>query len=223
MSDEEDFMGGGSKTFPFDTVGDSITGRILSISKRQQTDMQTNELAFWADGKPKLMYSFQLQTKIREDEDDDGIRVINVRWKSQEAVQKAVKLAGAKKPEVGGILTLNFTGEGVATQRGFSKPKFWSSVYIPPDPSASFMEHQDMDAPDERTLGLGARSGSIQQARNVDHYGQPQDTDAPAWAQPQAGITPAQRAVMDRANANAQAAVDRLGANTQAERQKYGF
>jgi hypothetical protein len=226
MGDEDAFMGGGSKTFPFDTVGDSITGRILSIKQRQQTDMQTNELAFWPDGKPKMMFTIELQTKIREDEEDDGIRTINVRWKSQEAVQKAVKLSGAKKPEVGGILTLTFTGEGVATQRGFSKPKFWSANYVPPDPSASFMDHQNMPAPDERTLGIGARSGSLTQARNVDHQGRPQDTDAPDWAQPQ-GITTDQRALMDRKNNSAQAAMDRLGSagglSPEAERQKYGF
>lgn len=192
MGDEDAFMGGGSKTFPFDTVGDEVTGRILSIQQRQQTDMKTNEPAFWGDGKPKMMFTITLQTKIREDEDDDGVRTINVRWKSQEAVQKAVKMAGAKKPEIGGILTMKFTGEGVPSQKGFSKPKFWSAQYVPPDPSASFMD----DGP-QAQASIGAREGT-RQARNVDHYGQPQSQDAPDWAQPTARATDAQIAAAER-------------------------
>lgn len=205
MGDEDAFMGGGSKTFPFDTVGDEVTGRIISIQQRQQTDMKTNEPAFWGDGKPKMMFTIALQTNIREDEDDDGVRTINVRWKSQEAIQKAVKLAGAKKPEVGGILTMKFTGEGVATQKGFNKPKFWSAHYIPPDASASFMDgpsgadaHGDAYQPQPQ---VGAREGG-RQARNVDHYGQPQSQQAPDWAQPQARATDAQIAAAERLRPN---------------------
>ncbi len=185
-------MGGGSKTFPFDTVGDEVTGRILSIEQRQQTDMQSGEPAIWKDGKPKMMFTISLQTKIREDEDDDGVRTINVRWKSQEAVQKAVKMAGAKKPEIGGILTMKFTGEGVPSQKGFSKPKFWSAQYVPPDPSASFMDDSQ-----QAQASIGAREGT-RQARNVDHYGQPQSQDAPDWAQPSARATDAQIASAER-------------------------
>lgn len=193
MGDEDAFMGGGSKTFPFDTVGDEVTGRIISIQQRQQTDMKTNEPAFWTDGKPKMMFTVALQTNVREDEDDDGVRTINLRWKSLEVCQKAVKVAGAKKPEVGGILTLKFTGEGVATQKGFNKPKFWSAHYIPPDASASFMDGGDPQG----EAYVQSREGG-RQVRNVDHYGQPQSQDAPDWAQPQARATDAQIAAAER-------------------------
>jgi hypothetical protein len=205
VGDEDAFMGGGAKTFPFDTVGDEVTGRILSIEQRQQTDMQTKEPAFWKDGKPKMMFTFTLQTKLREEEDDDGVRTINVRWKSQDAIKAAVKASGAKKPEVGGILTMKFTGEGVATERGFSKPKFWAAHYIPPDPSTGFMDDHD-EAPRAQ---VGTREG-VRQARNVDHYGQPQSQDAPAWAQPQARATDAQIAAAERLR-------------PQGEREKFGY
>lgn len=217
MGAEDDFMGGGSKTFPFEHPGDTVTGIILDITQRQQTDMDTGAPSFWPDGKPKMMFTIELQTKIREDADDDGVRVINVRWKSLQAVQKAVKAAGAKKPERGGELSMRFTSEDPVTKRGFNAPRNWDAHYVPPDASTSFMSEQ---APAQAPLG--ARDG-VRQARNVDHQGQPQSQEAPAWAQPQAALTETQSAAMERLRRSQEHGQSRLSTVAEDERQKFGY
>ena len=42
-NEQDDFMGGGFKTFPFDNVGDRVAGVVVQTPvKEQQRDMVTN-------------------------------------------------------------------------------------------------------------------------------------------------------------------------------------
>jgi hypothetical protein len=172
----DDFMGGGAKSFPFDNPGDTVTGKILSIKKRQQTDMKTGEPKVWANGDPRWMYTITLQTDLREDEFDDGQRTINVKWKSQRAVQDAVRAAGGKKPEIGGLLSLKYVRDGAA-ERGQVPPKEWAAMYRLPE----------INQADEFMSGPPAPAPSRQpEQRMADHHGNPQG-EPPAWAQPPQG------------------------------------
>lgn len=148
-----DFLfGGGAKAFPFDNMGDSVTGEIMHMEKRQQTDLQTGQLAFWDDGNPKMMLVVKLQTDLRDDEDDDGERSVYLRGgnptavkgegtSSLAAVRDAVKKAkSANGIEMGAVLTLTYSGEGKASNRGFNAPKLYTAVYKPPSMAVNLDE-----------------------------------------------------------------------------------
>ena len=137
-------MGTGVKAFPFEQIGDSVTGVILEMKKTQQTDMETNEPVFWNNGDPKMMLRVTLQTELNDSADDEGQRSVYLRGGNYDAVKgkgssgltavkDAVKRSGTDKGiEIGGRLTLAHTGLGQAKNKGFNPPKLYSAEYVPP-------------------------------------------------------------------------------------------
>jgi hypothetical protein len=152
MSDDiKDFvMGSGAKAFAFDSIGDRVTGTIVSMQKRQQTDMQSGEPAFWTNGDPKMMLQVTLETDLRESAEDEGMRNVYLRGgnyipskgkgtSSLNAVRDAVKRAGADMPTIGATLMLEFTGEAKAAGKGFAA-KLYSADYKAPSYSVDLDE-----------------------------------------------------------------------------------
>lgn len=133
-------MGGGGKSAKFETHGATITGTVARMPElRQQTDMKTGEAEAWPNGDPKMQLVVALQTSELDpaDPDDDGVRNLYVKGsvkaesKSMHAaVKEAVRRAGAKGLEVGGTLTVTYTGDGVSTTRGFDPPKQYEATYV---------------------------------------------------------------------------------------------
>ncbi len=138
-----DLASGGSASFPFQSVGDSVTGKILNLEELQQTDLQTGEVKTFTNGQPMMMYRVELQTNLRDGEMDDGVRSVYLKGSkkpeshsSLAAVLQAVLTAtGRAALTVGGTLTLTYTGDGVAKGRGFSAPKQYSAQYAAPSVS----------------------------------------------------------------------------------------
>lgn len=140
----EFLMGSGAKAFDFGEMGARVKGVIVAMQKRQQTDMQTGDPAFWANGDPKYMLQVSLQTELQESNDDEGLRAVYLRGgnyvpvkgkgtSSLNAVKDAVKRAGASKGlEIGGTLTLEYSGEAKASSKGFNPPKLYTADYAPP-------------------------------------------------------------------------------------------
>lgn len=134
--------GDGAGAFPFDKIGDSITGQIADLEEVQQTNMDDNTPAVWADGKPKMMYRVTLKTALRsgEDPNDDGTRSVYLRGSkkadsksSLAAVLGAVKAAtGGTDLKVGGTLSLTYASDGIASQRGWNPPKQYTATYAAP-------------------------------------------------------------------------------------------
>lgn len=152
MSDEiNDFlMGGTGKAFDFGAIGDTVKGVIVDMKKRQQTDFQTGAPLFWNDGSPKMMLMISLQTDIQDSEDDEGIRNVYLRGgnftalkgkgtSSLVAVKDAVKKSG-KPIEIGGTLTLQYSGEGPAPAKGMNPSKLYTASYQPPSYSVELDE-----------------------------------------------------------------------------------
>jgi len=133
---------GGAKSFPFEKMGDMVTGEIVDAVKRQQTSLDTGVPQFWDDGKPKMMIVITLQTDLREDADDDGLRTVYLRGgnyqvaegkgtSSHRAVQEAVKKSGSKKGiELGATLSLAWTGNG-PKKGGLNPAKLYSAAFKP--------------------------------------------------------------------------------------------
>jgi hypothetical protein len=132
-------MGGGTRSAKFEHPGDKISGEILSVETKQQTDLKDGSPKFWDNGDPMWQVVVTLQTEQRDpdDADDDGKRAIYVKGSMKyastaKAIADAVRTAGAKTLEVGGTLAVAYTGDGEATSRGFNPPKLYSAAYKAP-------------------------------------------------------------------------------------------
>lgn len=156
-------LGGGGKSAKFENVGDTIKGVICAQPEmRQQTDIKTGLPTTWDDGQPKMQLVVKLQTELREDADDDGVRNLYIaggfkRMSLQKAVAEAVKAAKAKGLEVGGTLAVKFTGEEPASTRGFNPAKLYMAKYEPPT-AASAAEFLGTTEPVADAAALGASS-----------------------------------------------------------------
>lgn len=135
-----DLNAGGSASYSFETIGDSVTGRVVNLEELQQTDLQTGQPKTFDNGQPMMMYRVELQTRQRDTDDDDGVRSVYLKGSkkpesqsSLAAVLAAVKAAtGRFNLSVGGTLTLAYIGDGVAKNRGFNAPKLYSAQYQAP-------------------------------------------------------------------------------------------
>jgi hypothetical protein len=135
ISAEEFLMGGGIPSAKFDTIGTTVSGTIATRPEVvQQTDLDTGEPKFWNDGKPMMQLAVTIQTELRDPEipDDDGKRKFYVKAKLLEAVRAAIRTAGAKGLDVGGVLTVAYVADGEVKKRGHNPPKIYSATYQPP-------------------------------------------------------------------------------------------
>lgn len=148
MSDSLD-LGGEGNAFPFEEIGDKVTGKIVSLEVQQQTDLDTGEVKTWQNGQPMTMVRVELQTRIKDSRTDDGVRSVYVRGSkkpesqsSMAAVLGAVKEAtGTNQLQVGGTLTLEFIDEEAPKKRGWNGRKLYAAVYEAP--SVDLDEEQD--------------------------------------------------------------------------------
>ena len=137
-------LGGAAKAFEFENIGDTVTGVITDMKKRQQTDFQSGAPLFWNDGSPRMVLAITLKTELNESEDDEGLRNVYLRGgnftaskgkgtSSLVAVKDAVKRSGAADGiQVGGKLTLQYSGEGPAPSKGMNPSKLYTASYQAP-------------------------------------------------------------------------------------------
>lgn len=117
MSNAQDFlMGGGVKSAKFMGRNNPVQLTITQEPEvRQQTDYNTKEPKFFKNGDPMMQLVVTGTTDQRdpEDTDDDGTRAFYVKGKQlTSVVRDAVKAAGAKGIQVGGVLTLTWVSGG---------------------------------------------------------------------------------------------------------------
>ena len=136
-TNSNDFLlGGGSASARFDVVGDTVTGTITNQEVRQQTDIATGEPLVWANGDPRMQLLVTLQTALRDDDDDDGLRTLYVKGSKKagsrslhDAVASAVRAASSKGLEDGGTLTVKYVGDEPSQTRGFNPRKLYEATY----------------------------------------------------------------------------------------------
>lgn len=142
-------LGGGSKSWSADQIGDKISGRIRLVERRQQRQMDGGGLQTWDDGSPKMLTYIELETDLRDDNDDDGVRALyakggrnfeasNGSGTSMEvAIAEAVKAAGCTSIDEGGTLAVQHTGTSKPTSRGYAPAKLYRAQYKAPVSSVS--------------------------------------------------------------------------------------
>lgn len=140
--DPNDFLfAGGSKSAKFEDVGDTIKGTVVTAEVAQQTDPDGN-LKTWNDGSPVMQLIVTLQTDLKDDDDDDGTRRLYAKGGNFTAasgkgssmlvaIREAVKKAGAKSLDAGGVLTVQHSGLGTKAKASFNAPKLYVAKYEP--------------------------------------------------------------------------------------------
>jgi hypothetical protein len=144
----DDFlMGGGVPSAKFPSVGTTVSGRITERpTVEQQRNYEDDKPKFWDDGKPMMQLVVTISTNERDPEnpEDDGTRRLYVKGYMKTAVAGAVRQAGARGLEVGGVLSVTYSGDGEKKNPKFNAPKLFTAQYTPaaaaelnaPDPVA---------------------------------------------------------------------------------------
>ncbi|ALJ19565.1 hypothetical protein [Microbacterium sp. No. 7] len=143
----DDLLKGGGKSAKFDNPGDSVTGKVLSVTTRQATDFDSGKPTFWDNGDPQMQAVIELQTALREDAEDDGRRSVYIKmWGGQrKALQKAAREAG-RSPQEGDTFTATFTGFGPKPDRGFP-PKVYVYTIVKGSPLDAALAEPQAAAP----------------------------------------------------------------------------
>lgn len=132
-----DALKGGAKTAKFDQIGRTWSGPLTGIEKRQATNFDTSKPEFWDDGNPKEQYVISIQTDLREDENDDGIRAVYIKdWGDQKKALRAALQAFGGTPSNGDIFTATYYADGEKPQRGFA-PKLYKYEFQKVNPLAA--------------------------------------------------------------------------------------
>ena len=134
MGTLDDLLSGGGKSFKFDTVGTSVTGTITSIEVKQKTEYGTGKALTWDDGRPQEQIVVGVQTDVRDDGDDDGIRTVYIKgWGDPLKAFRAAAAELGRKPRIGDIFTATYTGNGAA-KPGMTPPKVFAFRIQPGTP-----------------------------------------------------------------------------------------
>ena len=126
----------GGKAFPFNEIGDKVSGTIKLIERRQQTSFENNTPLFWDNGDPRMLTYIELETDLRDDDDDDGVRALYCKGgnfepaegsglSAERAIVEAAKKAGLKEIDPGMKLHVAFTGRAKPTTRGYQPAKLF--------------------------------------------------------------------------------------------------
>jgi hypothetical protein len=118
MADANDMlMSGGIPWLSFKEKGVTYTGKVMSFTARQSRDFESGDLAWWdkEQTQPKEEVVITLQTDLFDPEvdGDTGARQLVVPKGSARmaAVRSAIRSAGASGIEVGGTITITYTGD----------------------------------------------------------------------------------------------------------------
>lgn len=152
MSAFDFFAPRASHSWKFTTPGDTHTGTITEVSDaRQATEYGSNELAYWDKERtrPKMQVAVTLDTTERDPQDanDTGKRTL---WVVEDgrsgsilsAIRQAVHQAGAGTIDIGGQLTVTFSGFDPNSKNPANPRKIYSASYVPPAPAGGMFTNQ---------------------------------------------------------------------------------
>lgn len=192
MSASDFFAPRASHSWKFTNPGDTHTGTITEVGDaRQATEFGSNEPAYWDREKtrPKMQVAVTLDTTERDPQDanDTGKRTL---WVVEDgrsgsilsAIRQAVHQAGAGTIDIGGQLTVAFSGFDPNSKNPANPRKIYSASYVPPAPAGGMFTSQAPAQPVAQPAAAPAPAAPAAPAQPV----------APAPAQPvPAPATPA--------------------------------
>lgn len=137
-------FGGGTPAAQFKSPGDTFAGPITKLEAVQarkfgKDNKPTDELDTWPNGDPKMQAVVTLRTDHRDPSDpsDEGDRKVYIASRfMQAAVREAVKRAGKRSLDIGGILRVTFTHEERQAESGLNA-KMYEVDYTPVSAAAA--------------------------------------------------------------------------------------
>lgn len=152
MSAFDFFAPRASHSWKFTNPGDTHTGTITEVSDaRQATEYGSNEPAYWDKERtrPKMQVAVTLDTTERDPQDsnDTGKRTL---WVVEDgrsgsilsAIRQAVHQAGAGTIDIGGQLTVAFSGFDPNSKNPANPRKIYAASYVPPAPAGGMFTSQ---------------------------------------------------------------------------------
>lgn len=152
MSAFDFFAPRASHSWKFANPGDTHTGTITEVSDaRQATEYGSNELAYWDKERtrPKMQVAVTLDTAERDPQDtnDTGKRTL---WVVEDgrsgsilsAIRQAVAQVNAGTIDIGGQLTVTFSGFDPNSKNPANPRKVYSASYVPPAPAGGMFTSQ---------------------------------------------------------------------------------
>ena len=152
MSAFDFFAPRASHSWKFTNPGDTHTGTITEVSDaRQATEYGSNELAYWDKERtrPKMQVAVTLDTAERDPQDanDTGKRTL---WVVEDgrsgsilsAIRQAVHQTGAGTIDIGGQLTVAFSGFDPNSKNPANPRKIYAASYVPPAPAGGMFTNQ---------------------------------------------------------------------------------
>lgn len=152
MSAFDFFAPRASHSWKFVSPGDTHTGTITEVSDaRQATEFGSNEPAYWDREKtrPKMQVAVTLDTTERDPQDanDTGKRTL---WVVEDgrsgsilsAIRQAVHQVGAGTIDIGGQLTVTFSGFDPNSKNPANPRKVYTAAYVPPAPAGGMFTNQ---------------------------------------------------------------------------------
>jgi hypothetical protein len=138
VTDANDILmgSGGAPAAKFPTVGTVVTGTVIAEPRAtQQVNFRTKAPETWKDGSPKMQVVVKLATNLRDPEkaDDNGERDLYIKGKNlTDAIRQAVRQSGANGIHTGGVLTVQYIGDGPTDPNADVAPKLYAASYQPP-------------------------------------------------------------------------------------------
>lgn len=152
MSAFDFFAPRASHSWKFTTPGDTHTGTITEVSDaRQATEYGSNELAYWDKERtrPKMQVAVTLDTTERDPQDanDTGKRTL---WVVEDgrsgsilsAIRQAVAQVNAGTIDIGGQLTVTFSGFDPNSKNPANPRKIYTAAYQAPAPAGGMFTNQ---------------------------------------------------------------------------------
>lgn len=152
MSAFDFFAPRASHSWKFTNPGDTHTGTITEVSDaRQATEFGSNEPAYWDREKtrPKMQVAVTLDTPERDPQDanDTGKRTL---WVVEDgrsgsilsAIRQAVHQVGAGTIDIGGQLTVTFSGFDPNSKNPANPRKVYTAAYQAPAPAGGMFTNQ---------------------------------------------------------------------------------
>ncbi len=135
MSDTvwNDLLSSDAQAFKFDTVGDTCKGKVVRAEKRQQTDPDGHPKTF-PSGDPMMQLVITVQL---DDGTETSVYAKGGKYEVADgkgtamlpAIQEAVK---GQDFRAGGLLAVQYSGNGKKTNPAFSAPKLYTVQYKAP-------------------------------------------------------------------------------------------
>lgn len=191
-SELDRLLTGGTKSFKFANVGDTVQGEIVDISIRQATDFRTRAPLTWDDGNPKQQILITIAAGIIDPavQDDTGDRTVYIKaWgQNMKAFRLAVQKLG-RKPVAGDFMRAVFVGETV-NQAGMNPTKNIEYTFAPaqqqaqPAQQAAPVQQAPVQQAQQGQYTAPAPAGQTFPAQPAPQPAQPVQQPAPAQPAP---------------------------------------